>query len=196
MFNKIFFVVSLIGLLGSCATKKMEQPSPEKLAEIEKIGEEVSTDLMKTLKNALVTEIQGEEGFVGAMKVCNVKALKLTDEIDKKHGDKISVKRTSLRVRNPENSPDELETQALEFFRKSMIGNKELAKNYVQPTSEGFRYYKPLKMNSLCLTCHGDSKNMNPEIVAELTKLYPNDKAIGYAEGDFRGLIRVEINEN
>lgn len=196
MLNKLFLLVCLIGLSVSCATKKMEKPSPEKLAEIEKIGEEVSTDLMKTLKKALVKEIQGEEGFVGAMKVCNVEALNLTEKIDKKHGEKISVKRTSLRTRNPQNAPDELEKEALEFFRKSMIGNKELAKKLVQQTSEGFRYYKPLKTNSLCLTCHGDSQNMNPEIVAELAKLYPNDKAIGYTDGDFRGLIRIELVEN
>jgi hypothetical protein len=34
-----------------------------------------------------------------------------------------------------------------------------------------------------------------PEVSKRIEKLYPDDLAIGYKEGDFRGLIRVEMQD-
>jgi hypothetical protein len=34
---------------------------------------------------------------------------------------------------------------------------------------------------------------LTQEVSAQLAALYPDDKATGYKEGDFRGLIRVSV---
>jgi len=57
-----------------------------------------------------------------------------------------------------------------------------------------YRYYFPLKVLKLCLTCHGTpGKDIKPEVYEAIKRKYPEDKAIGYREGDFRGVVRVEI---
>jgi hypothetical protein len=37
--------------------------------------------------------------------------------------------------------------------------------------------------------------NIPAEVLQEITKRYPKDKARGYSEGEFRGVIRVEFKE-
>lgn len=44
-----------------------------------------------------------------------------------------------------------------------------------------------------CLLCHGDAETRLPDVAKRITKYYPDDKAIDYQEGDFRGLIRIEM---
>ena len=65
-------------------------------------------------------------------------------------------------------------------------------KNQGQPV---YRYYKPLKVAQVCLNCHGDAKTISPAVQKKLQALYPEDRATGYKEGDFRGVIRIEIRK-
>ena len=55
------------------------------------------------------------------------------------------------------------------------------------------RIYKPLTLAAQCLACHGDPATFSPSLRAALTQQYPEDTATGYAEGDWRGLIRVSL---
>jgi len=48
-------------------------------------------------------------------------------------------------------------------------------------------------MGKACVKCHGDVKKMNKEAYGIILKRYPDDKAIGYKEGDFRGAFIAEI---
>ena len=57
------------------------------------------------------------------------------------------------------------------------------------------KYYKPMFVQNKCLLCHGDNNTRMPEVSKRIEKLYPDDLAIGYKEGDFRGLIRVEMQD-
>lgn len=50
-----------------------------------------------------------------------------------------------------------------------------------------------MKIAPLCLNCHGDKNMLSEEVSAQLANLYPEDKATGYREGDFRGVIRVSV---
>jgi hypothetical protein len=36
---------------------------------------------------------------------------------------------------------------------------------------------------------------MEKEVLKTINSIYPEDKATGYKKGDFRGLIRVEIDK-
>ncbi len=43
--------------------------------------------------------------------------------------------------------------------------------------------------------CHGDPTKINPEVMKVIKSSYPEDKAIGFDTGDFRGAMVAEISE-
>jgi hypothetical protein len=49
----------------------------------------------------------------------------------------------------------------------------------------GFRYMRPIFVQSACLTCHGET--LSTELQAALDQRYPADHATGYRVGDLRG---------
>ncbi|NOX38353.1 MAG: DUF3365 domain-containing protein [Calditrichaeota bacterium] len=176
------------------AVKVMVPDSSEQVA-ITAFGDSVATMLMKTLKKA-VLEAMEAGGPVNAIQVCNTKALPLTRGVAGRFERPVDIKRTSTRIRNPENQPDSLEKQVLVYFEKQLRETGTLPPYVAQVIVKGdtryYRYYKPMKVAPLCLTCHGDPKNMGEPLRETLKRLYPRDQATGYQEGDFRGVIRVE----
>ena len=54
-----------------------------------------------------------------------------------------------------------------------------------------YRFVKALPVQPLCLSCHGPADQLSPAIKAALGQNYPNDRAIGYSEGQIRGVISV-----
>ena len=53
------------------------------------------------------------------------------------------------------------------------------------------RYVEPIRVQGLCLTCHGAS--LPAPVAARIAELYPEDQAVGFAEGDLRGLFWAEF---
>jgi hypothetical protein len=41
----------------------------------------------------------------------------------------------------------------------------------------------------MCLRCHGPA--VAPEVLAAVRRLYPDDEAVGFGEGDIRGAVSV-----
>lgn len=175
-------------------TEMVDIIDPAKVPEIAEIGEHAAAELIiqltKTLKEAV--EISG---FRNAVTVCNQMVPVFTEDLKKHNSRIIDAKRTTMKYRNPSNKPDWSELKALEYFTKKARKGVP-ASQLVQriPTRSGFyyRYYKPLYMKPQCLNCHGEK--ITAGISTKLGELYPNDQATGYAEGDFRGVIRVSIS--
>lgn len=169
--------------------------TPEEEQYVRRIAQPATDSLLKSLKGALLQAIQ-EGGPVGAVKVCNLKALPLTDGVARQLERVAEVRRTSRKFRNPHNAPDPNDVKALEYFEEQIQSGK-WPPYYIHKTTEKgqpvYFYYRPLKVAPLCLNCHGDPANMSPELVSTLKQLYPADRATGYREGDFRGLIRVKV---
>lgn len=194
----IIIIVSLI--LVNCQNKdySVTDPTPEEAAKIQTIGDTLSMTLLSKLKGELIKAIS-EGGAVEAIQVCNSKAIPLTEEIAKLSNYPVEIKRTSSKYRNPQNAPDEIEKNALEYFEELNETNKPLPDNYLKKVEKdghiSFRYYKPIKIGGLCLTCHGNPDKMEPELIKTIDELYPNDMARGYQGGDFRGIVSITINE-
>jgi len=167
--------------------------SPKKIKVVKEIGEDASKTLLKKLKKELKTAML-TKGPVGAIETCSKKALPITKEVEKEIGD-VKIKRTSFKYRNPLNRPDKYEAEALKFFEETLKKTGKLPPYYIQRINGEYRYYKPLKVQPVCLVCHGKPEQMNPEVLKKLKELYPEDKALGYKVGDFRGVIRVSIPE-
>ncbi len=197
---KQFILIALVGagmLMQRCAQEeKISEPLAEEVPQVQEIGDAYAMRLLKSLKEALQTAIQ-EQGLVAAVKVCNLQALPLTAAAE---SEGIKIKRTSFKVRNPRNAPDAAEQRALQHFADRMNPDGTLPPPYVQQVREQdgvyFYYYKPLRIEALCLTCHGDPQSFPEELRRTLDTLYPQDQARGYREGDFRGVVRVKIPAN
>ena len=58
---------------------------------------------------------------------------------------------------------------------------------------ESLRYLKPLVANAMCLTCHGTSETIPPDVAEALADHYPDDRGTGFDVGDVRGAITIQI---
>lgn len=195
----ILYCTMLVLVLSSCQDKQaVTMPSPEEISVVQPMGDEISTELLKTLQNELQQAIQSG-GIKEAINVCNLKAIPLTGIVEKSTKSPVEIKRTSLRYRNEKNAPDEFELIALNHYESLMASNDEIPPFYIQKInaeeSSFYNYYKPLTMKPICLTCHGSNEMIGEETLTLIRELYPEDKATGYSEGDFRGLVRIKFSE-
>jgi len=75
-------------------------------------------------------------------------------------------------------------------LRQSQRG-QEVKPKLVRATNGAWVFYRPIITGPVCLTCHGQANQLMPEVKTALAALYPNDKAIGFAAGELRGVWRV-----
>ncbi|MBK9304712.1 MAG: DUF3365 domain-containing protein [bacterium] len=148
--------------------------------------------LGQALRGALQEAIAAN-GAIGALEVCNIEALPLTKTISTEEG--VIIGRTSLRVRNPGNAPDEWEQARLAEFATRKAAGEDLGAMEVWEVVDDaaghktFRYLKAIGTAPMCLQCHGSE--LATDVGAAVKKLYPDDAATGFAVGDLRGAFTV-----
>ena len=154
----------------------------------------VAAALMSTLSGRLQEAI-AEGGAAGGLELCNVEARPLTARVAEEQG--LEVTRTSLRLRNPANAPDPTDAEALAWFQARVAAGGDPPTPQVRGVEGGgYRYYQPLMTAGLCVQCHGPRESLAADVLAALEERYPGDQAVGYAEGDWRGLLRVSVPES
>lgn len=195
--------VIIIGLLSTGSISygqktAVSQPVSSEAVAVQNIGSDATTLLLSELQSALIQAMQAG-GPVNAISVCRDTAQQLTHQIGNTLGQGVTVKRTSKKFRNPANAPDEMEQSVLERYALVVEQGEEIPPFILQKyQDEGewkYRYYKPLKVTSLCLNCHGNETQIDPAVQAELNRAYPDDHATGYKSGDFRGVVSVTMTE-
>ena len=197
---KAHIVVFLVLVLSVSCTPKdnfITEPSEQERLFVDSIGNSISTSLKLALQKNLSDAIKNQ-GLIPAIEFCKQEALVLTDEVANNSAYKIELKRTSFKYRNPQNTPNEFEVLALRYYEKMLLEDPDFSSSYIQKIrgdqASYFYYYQALKIGSVCIVCHGEPANIDPSIVSLLSDKYPDDKATGYMEGDFRGLIRVKVS--
>ncbi|MCF8278073.1 MAG: DUF3365 domain-containing protein [Flavobacteriales bacterium] len=202
--RSIWLIVFVLGIatamMQSCAEKQPEKvvknvqyvTGPDEITYL-KLGKEISDTVQSTLKANLMKAMQ-EGGPVNAVKFCNAQAMELTDIYSTKYS--TEVKRVSDKNRNPKNEPNAKELDVLADFKRLLeAGEPVLPK--VAIDAEGHKnFYAPIFTGGMCLTCHGNPKNMQPELVSELDSLYPNDKARGYSVDELRGIWSIKFKNS
>ncbi len=168
----------------------------EELASVIETGQKSSMLLLKTLGGNLKKHMKAG-GPIAAAEFCMTNAFTLTDKVGNDLGEDVTVKRISLKERNPANRPatDE-ESTVLNTFQALQDNNILLPKYLVeQVNKDTYKYYKPLSINKgVCLKCHGDISK-DKEVEAYIGENYPADKATGYKLNDLRGAIVVTIKK-
>ncbi len=156
-------------------------------------GRAAAAALDETLVTRITRSLK-DSGPQGAMSVCAWQARALADEVGERQG--VTVKRTSLRLRNPANGPDAYETELLAGFaaraREGDLPDESLDERRENGRTV-YRYSKPLVVGPLCLVCHGRAGEIPADVRKMLEERYPEDAATGYAEGELRGIVSVVI---
>jgi len=147
---------------------------------------------MQQLQKKLLTAVS-ENGPVAALSVCNETAPEITTTISTDSG--IGLKRTSLKVRNTSNAPDEWELKVLQDFEQQKAagaGFKQLQYSEVvdMDGKQVLRYMKAIPTMEKCLACHGS--DIAPPIAEKLDALYPQDQARDFKAGDIRGAFSTQ----
>lgn len=146
----------------------------------------------KALKGELMAAMQ-KGGPKAAVEICNEKAPQIAEKVNL--NENVTIRRTSLKVRNPGNAPDEWERQTLENFEKRKANGENInAIKAYKNAGDTFVYMKPIPMMGMCASCHGT--NISKPLYSHIKEFYPDDKAIGFDIGDIRGAFVVEINMN
>jgi hypothetical protein len=138
-------------------------------------------ELFKQLSGRL-SEVLGQQGPAGAIQVCSQEARSIADAVGRKHH--VRIGRVGVRLRNEDNqAPD----WAAEFVRTSLETPK-----FVRLSDQTEAALLPIKLQPQCLMCHGPKDSLSSEVKQRLAKLYPNDKATDFKEGELRGWFWVE----
>ncbi|MCF8465707.1 MAG: DUF3365 domain-containing protein [Flavobacteriales bacterium] len=198
----LIMVGAIVGIfwLQSCAEKAPEKVeknvqyvSGKDEVTYLKIGNEITDTVQATLKANLMKAMQNG-GPQNALRFCNAQAMELTDIYSQKYG--TDVKRVSDKNRNANNAPSERELAVLEDFKRIRKAGEPISAKVAIDEDGKKHYYAPIFTGGQCLTCHGNPKNMQPELVSLIDSLYPNDKARDYAVDELRGIWSVKFKNS
>lgn len=145
-------------------------------------GAELLRPFKHDLQAALLEGLsQGPDEAIG---VCRQKAPEIVKSLEK---DGVRMGRTSHRLRNPDNAAPRWVEPILADYVKDP--GRAAPRKVALPAGR-YGYTEPIFVKSVCLTCHGES--IAPEIQQRLDQHYPGDRAVGFREGDLRGVFWVE----
>ena len=143
----------------------------------------------KTLKGELQAAMK-EGGPMAAVQVCNERAPEIAADLSEESG--YTLRRTSLKPRATE--PTDWERAVMQEFEARKANGTpvgEIAWHEVTKVDgeKQLRFMKAIATEGVCLTCHG--QDIDPKLKAEIDRLYPDDQATGFAEGDIRGAVSI-----
>ena len=153
------------------------------------IGLQYALETKKVLGKNLMGTIQ-KKGTLEALSFCNIQAIPLTDSMSVNYN--AIIKRVSDKYRNPNNKANAEELKYIAQFKNNFAEQKEI-KPVVVEDGNKVQFYYPIETNSMCLQCHGTQ--IKPEVSREILKLYPKDLAVGYNEGEVRGIWSITFNK-
>lgn len=129
---------------------------------------------------------------------CENNAQAITNDFNSKLRDGVVLHRVSLKNRNLSNAATKDEVAILKAMELLSKANAYLPQSIIQIDEAGdYKYYRPITLSKReCLSCHGKAENMQEKLRLSLDEHYPNDKALNYNRGDFRGAFVVEIRHD
>jgi Protein of unknown function (DUF3365) len=147
-------------------------------------------DRMLAAKEALFSKLSGRlmevmssSGPAAAITVCQQEAPKIASEMSTAQG--LRIGRAGVRLRNPKNLAPE--------WASSLIEAKTETLTFAKLSNGHAAALLPIKLQGQCLMCHGPKEQITPIIQDQLTKLYPNDEATGFNEGELRGWFWIDL---
>ena len=124
-----------------------------------------------------------------AVTVCRDEAIPLTQ---KAAGEQriVALGRTSHLIRNPANAPRDWVKPFVEKAAGRKAGDVQAV---VVNLGSRVGVLRPIGVATACTTCHGAREKQPESLRRALAEAYPNDKAVGFEEGDLRGFFWAEV---
>jgi len=199
MKNSIVPMLAFCLVLAGCSGQSeqpvaVEQPdvaaewirvTPTEMTETQKAQQELCVAAV----NAMAAETLGE--MEAAMEtgdpaqgiaVCREKAPMIAASISEHFGIKIG--RTAFYLRNPDNAPPE-------WANELVLARSGEPAFLVGPGGE-LGALLPIRLKAECQMCHGPAELIDADVQAAIDEHYPDDQAVGFAEGALRGWFWAE----
>lgn len=145
--------------------------------------------LQEELSGKLKAAMQ-QGGPISAIEVCQIEAPRIAAELSSA-GEPSRVWRTAVKLRNPNNVPDEEALRVLEQFTLTLSdGENPPLTQFIAHPDGSARYMQSIIMQPPCLACHGAA--LADDVKAALAERYPEDQATGFEVGDLRGAFVVD----
>ncbi|HLT80801.1 MAG TPA: DUF3365 domain-containing protein [Cyclobacteriaceae bacterium] len=152
-------------------------------------GDRIVAMTFDTLRKSLQGAI-AQGNFEGAIAFCREQANPVTAT----YADSFKIRRTALRVRNPDNRPDSLELAVLIAMGNEMQAARQPGVKVVR-TSNEIHFFKPILLQAMCLNCHGTpGQQIADRTLTRIAELYPADQAVNFKEGDLRGAWHITFD--
>ena len=167
-------------------------PQDERVASLRQRGQEITKRAFGLLSSNLMQAV-AQGGVTNAMSFCSTRALPLTRSAVE--GKRVVLRRVSNKARNPKNKADASELKILRAFSEKLAAGEKPSPIVRTHANGAATYFAPIPLNNpLCLNCHGvPGKEIKPEALKLLKKLYPKDEATGFKFGELRGMWRVDF---
>ncbi len=140
-------------------------------------------DVLFTKLSGRLTEAIASQGLASAIAVCQKEAPSIAKVVGDEHG--LQIGRTGVRLRNTNNIAPS--------WAEPLVRDKTETPTFVTLSNGHAAALLPIKLQVQCLMCHGTKEQIAPEIQDQLMKLYPNDQATGFREGELRGWFWIDL---
>jgi len=194
----VTFAVCCLVLTG-CAGPAEEPPMVEQgevVVEWERLlpglmteTQKAQQELVLTATNALVSETMGElmaaldaGDAAEAINVCREKAPLVAVHVSEQYG--VRIGRTSQRLRNPDN--------VAPAWAQTYVEDLVADPTYLAGPDGEMGALLPIHLKADCQMCHGPAEMIDDDIKAAIAEHYPDDQAVGFADGELRGWFWVE----
>ena len=161
------------------------------LARAQAAGKAFSGQLRGELQAAMAAG-----GPVAAVDVCHTRAPRIAEAVMAEHG--VQLGRVALpgRNRHPDHAAGDWKLATLQAFQQAVDGGAPAAEQVAVvadglPDGVALRMMRGIATEPPCLACHG-SEVAEP-VRAAIAQHYPGDHATGFAVGDLRGALWVEV---
>lgn len=152
----------------------------------------LARDISMKSQNYLGSQLMGaisSGGISYAVEFCHMKASFIIDSLAQVYDAEIS--RKTDKARNPAHKATTDEIAYMEEVRKMNSEERKQTFRKVE-TDSGAVCYFPILTRDMCLSCHGQPRqDIEINTLEIIETLYPEDKALGYRQGDVRGLFKV-----
>jgi Protein of unknown function (DUF3365) len=201
--------VTIIGLavtsiLGGCSKPASEAPQPAappaeavvittQLQEaVRERGRLIASETFSLLSSNLQSAIS-TGGVTNALPYCSLAASPLTVSVGDRYG--VTLRRITQRARNPKDKANSAEAEILDQYRIELSRSNALMPIVTNLQDGSLTFFAPIVLtNALCLKCHGEpGRDIAPDHLEVIHRLYPQDEAVGFQLGELRGAWRIDF---
>lgn len=184
---------ALWGCRGGVAKNEPMVPLVHVADGIEVIADTTPTDQQKAAmlaaKDALFASLSARlmeamgTGPADAIAVCQREASEIAAKVSADH--QVKIGRAGVRLRNTTNQAP--------HWAKPWIEALTEEPQFAVLSNQSAAALLPIKLQPMCVMCHGPVDQILPEVKKQLVDRYPDDRAVGFQVGDLRGWFWVEM---